>query len=48
MTMSGKTTETVALETLDKDHFYPSMDAALEEIRTLDAGRRDESGTVEG
>src|SRR5512139_2886287 len=25
------------LETLDKDHFYPSMDAALEEIKALDA-----------
>jgi high affinity sulfate transporter 1 len=27
------------LETLDKDHFYPSMDAALEEIKALDDRR---------
>ena len=32
------------LETLDKDHFYPSMDAALEEIKALDARHTNDTG----
>ncbi|HEX6874138.1 MAG TPA: sulfate permease [Nocardioidaceae bacterium] len=32
------------LETLDKDHFYPSMDAALKEIKALDAGHTNDTG----
>ena len=35
------------LETLDKDHFYPSMDAALEEIKALDARHGTHTGKPE-
>jgi MFS superfamily sulfate permease-like transporter len=33
------------LETLDRDHFYPSMDAALADIRALDARHGSETGS---
>ena len=31
-------------ETLDRDHFYPSVDAALEDIEAVEAGRPSEPG----
>ena len=35
------------MDTLDKDHFYPSMDTAIAAIAAIDAGRDEQKGELE-